>query len=431
MGPIVNLTARRIQLPPSVGYKGRLLPDPRPSIRWGERLQPNSLVSGLMAISVVGCLSCAESLAEAPPTEDSLVLFEDLVRNPDDVKANLAYARALEADGRIEEARQIYQKILTLSPNDPTASAALASLSQAAPPAQTDYTFRTGGAIETNAARRDANFRPFFDTLGFAEFTVNDLRQFGDVKLQSNIDVFSNIHNRYSPGNVSYFAIDSGPLFDLNGNGKLRTAIGGEYVLQGPSPIDGYRTRQFEFDAGNVIFNYLPPGNTALQSVNLLAGYNNFRESESFRSGPVIRLTTPILEDELLPASSILLITPGYVLNGARELVGAPLQPAHYNEANLDFITLTPLTENQFGSGRILGIAGLFLAGDIYNSHSPGESGSRRDFRIIPRVGLRLINFAHTPLQLDLDYRYDRNFSNEFVESYNDNIFSLTLTYHF
>jgi tetratricopeptide (TPR) repeat protein len=397
----------------------------------GERLRRNSLIRGLMAISVVSCLSCAESLAEVPPTEDSLVLFEDLVRNPDDVKANLAYARALEADGRVEEARRMYRKVLALSPNDPSAAAALASLTQAATPAQTDYTFRTGGAIETNAARRDSDFKSFFDTLGFAEFTVADLRQVGDVKLQSNLDIFSNIHNRYSPGDVSYFAVDSGPLWDLNGKGKLRTAIGGEYVLQGPSPIDGHRTREFEFDAGNVIFNYLPPGNTALQSVNLLAGYNNFRQSASFRSGPVIRLTAPILEEDLLPASAILLITPGYVLNGARQPFGEPLQPAHYNEPNLDFISVTPLAENQLGSGRILGILGLFLAGDIYNSHSPGESGSRRDFRIIPRVGLRLLNFAHTPLQLDLDYRYDRNFSTEFVESYNDNIFSLTLTYHF
>jgi len=376
--------------------------------------QLDSRVVCLMTIAVVGWMLCGKALAEPPPDADSLLLFEDLVRNPDDVKANLAYARALEADGRTAEARQIYNKILVLRPNDPTAAAALASLTEARAPAQTDYTFRTGGAIETNAARRDSNFEPFFDTLGFAEFTINDLRQFGDVKLQSNIDIFSNIHNRYSPGNVSYFAVDSGPLFDLQGNGKLRTAIGGEYVLQGPSPIDGHRTRH-----------------TALQSVNLLAGYNNFRESASFRSGPVIRLTAPILEEELLPASSILLITPGYVLNGARQPFGAPLQPAHYNEPNLDLITFTPLAENQLASGRVLGILGIFMAGDIYNTHSPGESGSRRDFRIIPRVGLRLLNFAHTPLQLDLDYRYDRNFSTEFVESYNDNIFSLTLTYHF
>jgi tetratricopeptide (TPR) repeat protein len=398
----------------------------------GGRLKHvNSRVMCLMAISVVGWVLREEARADAPPTDDSLMLFEDLVRNPDDARANLAYARALEAAGRIEEARRIYQKVLTLNPNDSSAAAALASLTQAGVPAQTDYTFRTGGAVETNAARRDADFKPFFDTLGFAEFTVNDLRQFGDVKLQSNIDVFSNIHNRYTPGNVSYFAIDSGPLFDLQGQGKLRTAIGGEYVLQGPSPIDGHRTRQFEFDAGNVIFNYLPPGNAALQSINLLVGYNNFRESASFRSGPVIRLTAPILEEDLLPASSILLITPGYVLNGARQPFGEPLQPAHYNEANLDFITFTPLAENQLWSGRILGILGLFLSGDFYNSHSPGESGARRDFRIIPRVGVRLLNFAHTPLQLDLDYRYDRNFSTEFVESYNDNIFSLTLTYRF
>jgi hypothetical protein len=395
----------------------------------GGRLK--RLVICLVTLSAVGLMLHQKALAERPPTEDSLMLFEDLVRNPDDVKTNLAYARALEAEGRIEEARQIYSKILLLSPNEPTAAAALASLTQAATPPQTDYTFRTGGAIETNAARRDSNFKPFFDTLGFAEFTINDLRQLGDIKVQSNIDIFSNIHNRYSPGNVSYFAIDSGPLFDLNGKGKLRTAIGGEYVLQGPSPIDGHRTRQFEFDAANVIFNYVPPGNVALQSVNLLAGYNNFRESASFRSGPVIRLTAPILAEEALPASSTLLVTPGYVLNGARQPFGAPLQPAHYNEANLDLISFTPLTENQLWSGRILGILGLFLAGDIYNSHSPGESGSRRDFRIIPRVGLRLLNFAHTPLQLDLDYRYDRNFSTEFAESYNDNIFSLTLTYHF
>ena len=390
-----------------------------------------SLVMGLMAVSPLAGVSCGEALAQPSPLEDSLILFEEVVRNPDDVRANLAYAKALQADGRTEEARRIYQKILALSPGNPNAAAALASLTQAPPSAQTDYTFRTGGAIETNAARRDSNFEPFFDTLGFAEFTVNDLRQFGDVKLQSNIDIFSNIHNRYSPGNISYFAIDSGPLFDLNGKGKLRTAIGGEYVLQGPSPIDGYRARQFEFDSANVIFNYLPPGNPALQSVNLLAGYNNFRESASFRSGPVIRLTAPILTEEGLPASSQLLVTPGYVLNGARQPLGAPLQAAHYNEPSLDFIAFTPLAENQLGSGRILGILGLFMAGDIYNSHPPGESGSRRDFRIIPRVGLRLLNFAHTPLQLDLDYRYDRNFSNEFAESYSDNIFSLTLTYHF
>ena len=65
-----------------------------------------------MAISVVSWVLREEARANARPTDDSLMLFEDLVRNPDDVRANLAYARALEAEGRIEEARRIYQKVL-------------------------------------------------------------------------------------------------------------------------------------------------------------------------------------------------------------------------------------------------------------------------------------------------------------------------------
>ncbi len=274
------------------------------------------------------------------------------------------------------------------------------------------------------------SFRGFFDTLGFGEFTVNDLRQLGNVKLQSNLDVFSNIHNRYSPGNVSAFTINSGPVFELAGHGTLRTAIGGEYVLQGQSPIGDRPPREFEFASGNAIFNYVPPGKSALQSVNLLAGYNQFRDWASFRSGPVIVMTAPILADNLFPFSSLLLATPGYVLNGAQQSTGEP-QAAHYNEANLELITFTPLADNSLGSGRVVGIVGVFLAGDLYNSSSPGQSGNRRDMLVIPRIGICLVNFAHTPLQLDFDYRYERNFSNEFTESYQDNIFSLTLTYRF
>jgi hypothetical protein len=318
---------------------------------------------------------------------------------------------------------------LVLSPNNPVAAAALAAVAPP-PAAQTNYTFRTGGAIETNDARRDANFSPFFDTLGFAELTVNDLRQLGGVKVQSNLDIFSNFHNRYSPGNISDFSADSGPVFDLSGHGTLRTAIGGAYVLQGQSPIGNRPPREFMFDTGDVIFNYAPPGNPALQSVNLLAGYDNFRPSGAFRSGPVIVVTAPFLASNLLPSSSLLLATPGYVLNGAQGSISEP-QAAHYNEANLELITFTPLAYNRLGSGRVVGIVGVFLAGDFYDSPSPGETGNRRDMLVIPRIGLRLEKFAHAPLQLDLDYRYERNFSNEFAESYQDNIFSLTLTYRF
>jgi hypothetical protein len=381
-------------------------------------------------MALVLCGLRIEAFAQESAADQGLGLFEELLRNPDNVNANLAYAKALQAQGRPEEAHQIYLKVLALSPGNPVALAAIAAPAPILGPGQTDYTFRTGGAIETNSARRDSNFEPYFDTLGFAELLVNDLRQVGTTPVQTNLDLYSNFHNRYKPGNISYFSIDSGPVYNFR-FGKIRTAIGGEYVLQGQSPVETYHSRQFEFDSGNFIFNYLPPETAALQSANLLVGYNNFRESASSRSGPVIRLTAPVLVDRLVPLPSLLLATPGYVLNGARQPSETPLQPAHYNEVNLDVLGLAPLVERQLGAGQVLGVFGLFLAGDFYSNATSVDSPNRRDFRIIPRLGIRLTDFLVRNLQLDLDYRYDRNFSNEFVESYRDNIFSLTLTSHF
>ena len=116
-------------------------------------------------------------------------------------------------------------------------------------------------------------------------------------------------------------ALDSGPILDFSTAGKLRVAVGGEYVLQGQSPIpaNGDHVRQFEFDSGNLIFNWFPPGKNALQSVNLLVGYDNFRNSQSFRSGVVMRLTAPFVFDEVLPIHTQLIVTPGFIYNGADE----------------------------------------------------------------------------------------------------------------
>jgi hypothetical protein len=380
-----------------------------------------------------------QSVAQTATPDNTLSQFETLLQNPNEIAANLAYAQSLQAAGQTAEARQIYLKVLSLDPNNATASAALATLGAPAPAAmgqaQTDYTLRVGGAYETNSARRPPNFRGFDDTVGFGEFTVNDTRQLGGITLQSNFDIYSDIHNRYSPGDISYVALDTGPLFDLGANGKLRVAAGGEYVLQGQSPIpaNGDHIRQFEFDSGNVIFNWFPPSKMALQSVNLLVGYDNFRHSASFRDGVVMRLTAPLVFDEVLPIHTQVIATPGFVYNGADEpnTLLTPLQPAHYNEASLDILTLTPITDHQLGADRIVGKIGLFADTQFYDSHDPVPTNNRQDIRMIPLAGIRLIRFLSTPVQLDFDYRYDRDFSNDFAQRFEDQIVSLTATIRF
>lgn len=382
------------------------------------------------------------------PVDDNLSQFESLLQNPNGIGANLSYAATLQVAGRTAEARQVYLKVLSLDPNNPIAKAALAASASVAAPTpvaagvqtaapQTDYTLRIGGAYESNSARLPPSigFQPFSDAVGFAEFTVNDTRQLGGITLQSNFDVYSDAHSRYSPGDISYVTADTGPVFDLAASGKLRVAVGGEYVLQGQSPIpaDGAHIRQFEFDAGNMIFNWFPARAQALQSVNLLVGYNNFRKSDGYRSGVVMRMTAPLVFDELLPATHTqLIVTPGFVYNGANQPNIVPaLQPAHYAEPDLDVLTLTPLADHQLGAERVVGKLGVFADAQFYDSHDPIPTNDRQDFRLVPLAGLRLVGFLWPRVQLDLDYRYDRNFSNDAAQRFEDHIVSLTATIRF
>ncbi len=399
----------------------------------------------MAAVCVSIPLSGHRVMAQAGGVDDSLSQFESLLQDPNGTAANLSYAASLQAAGRTVEARQLYLKVLSLDPNNPAAKTALAAsapaaLSAPAPPAggvQTNYTLRIGSAYESNSARLppSVGFQPFSDVLGFAEFTVNDTRRLGDVTLQSNFDIYSNAHARYSPGDISYATLDTGPIFDLADNGRLRIAVGTEYVLEGQSPIpaDGDHIRQFEFDAGNVIFNWFPARAQQLQSVNLLVGYDNFRKSDDYRSGVVMHLTAPFIFNDLLTgAHTQLILTPGFVYNGANQpTVTPPLQPTHYGEGDLDVLTLTPLAEHQLGAERVVGKLGIFADTQYYDSHDPIPTNDRQDIQLIPLAGVRLVGFLWPNVQLDLDYRYDRNFSNDAAQRFDDHIVSLIATLRF
>lgn len=343
----------------------------------------------------------------------------------------------------------MYQKVLSLDPNNATAKTALTSVSPgggpsaiagAAPPpsgAQTDYTLRFGLGYESNSARLPPVYPGGYgDAVGFGEFTVNDTRQLGGTTWQSNFDIYGDAHARYTPGDIDYVTLDSGPVFDLGNSGKLRVAVGGEYVLQGqsPAPTDGAHIPQFEFDAGNMIFNWFPAQSHALQSVNLLVGYDNFRGgSDAYRSGVVMHATAPFVFDNLLPATHTqLTVTPGFIYNGANQpSVVPPLQPAHYSEGDLDVLTLTPLAERQFGAARVVGKLGIFADTQYYDSHDPIPTNDRQDIQVIPLAGVRLVGFLWPNVQLDLDYRYDRNFSNDAAQRFEDHIVSLIATVRF
>ena len=405
--------------------------------------------------SVAAAVLCASllpgyrAMAQTAAADDTLTQYESVLQDPNGVAANLSYAAGLQAAGQSTEAQQMYQKVLNLDPNNATARAALPSVSPGAGPAaiagaapppggeQTDYTLRFGLAYQSNSALLPPVYpRGYGDAVGFGEFTVNDTRRLGDITLQSNFDVYANAHARYTPGDIDYVTLDSGPVFDFGGAGKLRVAVGGEYLLQGqsPEPASGAHIPEFEFDAGNMILNWFPARAQELQSVNLLVGYDHFAGGpDSYRSGVVMHLTAPFVFNDLPAATHTqVILTPGFVYNGANTPnVVPPLQPAHYEEADLDVLTLTPLAEHQLGAQRVLGKLGIFADAQYYDSHDPIPTNDRQDIQLIPVIGLRFVGFLWPRVQLDLDYRYDRNFSNDAAQRFADHIVTLMATVRF
>ncbi|HTW50578.1 MAG TPA: hypothetical protein VME45_01635 [Stellaceae bacterium] len=398
-------------------------------------------------LSAWAVLSIVPAAAQTAAADDGLSQYERVLEDPNGVASNLSYAQSLQATGQNGEAQQVYQKVLSLDPNNVTARAALPTITSggaiaalgatpAASGAQTDYTLRFGIGYESNSAHLPpTSAHGYSDAVGFGEFTVNDTRQVGGITLQSNFDIYSNAHARYTLGDLTYATVDTGPLFNLGDNGKLRVAAGTEYVLLGQSststPTDV--VREFEFNAGNMILNWFPARAQALQSVNLLVGYDNFRKSLGYQSGVVMHMTAPFVFNDLPAATHTqVIVTPGFIYNGANQPdVVPPLEPAHYAEGDLDLLTLTPLAERTLGADRVLGKLGIFADTQHYDSHAAIPTNDRQDIQLIPVAGVRLAGFLWPRVQLDLDYRYDRNFSNDAAQRFTDHIVSLIATVRF
>jgi hypothetical protein len=390
---------------------------------------------GLLAVAAIIALAPVRSFGDTPPTDNSLPLFETLLSDPNNVAANLAYAEALQGEGRIDEATAIYRKVLSLDPNNAAAAGALNALGASVSAAHTDFTLRWGGAWESNSPRRPPGFSGNAGEVGFGEFTINDFRDIGGIPFQSNFDLYSNIHTKFPSVDISYVSADTGPVADLGTLGKLRIAAGGEYLLQGSivnPPDGGHGTRRFTFDAGDMILNYFPPTKMALQSVNALVGYDSFTADEDFRDGWVFRMTAPFVFTEVTPYHTELIATPGFIYNGASDPFATTPRPAHYEEIDLDLLALTPLAQHELWSDSVVGKVGMFVDSQWYNSHDPSlTTGDRQDVQIIPLIGIRLLNFAGTRIEVDFDYRYDRNFSNDPSERFQDHIVTLAGTYRF
>lgn len=138
-------------------------------------------------------------------------------------------------------------------------------------------------------------------------------------------------------------------------------------------------------------------------------------------------LQAPFLFQSNLPWNGKFQLIPRAKYIGANE--GGFHQAAEFYELGFSSLYLVPLdwsAENKYAAK-----AGIDVSARAYTGHDPNEFDDRNDARLIPTTGLRIIWALRQPLQLDIDYAYDHNFSNDRDKRFRDHIIAATTTLRF
>jgi len=203
---------------------------------------------------------CSTAWAQNLPPQQVVALIAQTIHDPDNVNAYLQLARHYQALGQTENAKRLYQKALLLDPNNAEAKSALGQIGRPSTKGATYFELRLGVRYEDNAVRRDNSFLHFDDVSGFGEIRMIDLRPLGKLEWQTEVDLFGVINNRYSPGDLGYGALNSGPVLQLESGAKVRVALGIDYAAKGPSPRPRNHDRELKhlFTGYEAIVSYLP-----------------------------------------------------------------------------------------------------------------------------------------------------------------------------
>lgn len=297
---------------------------------------------------------CSTAWAQNLPPQQVVALIAQTIHDPDNVNAYLQLARHYQALGQSENAKRLYQKALLLDPNNAEAKSALGQIGRPSAKGATYFELRLGMRYEDNAVRRDNSFLHFDDVSGFGEIRMIDLRPLGKLEWQTEVDLFGVINNRYSPGDLGYGALNSGPVFQLESGAKVRVALGIDHAAKGPSPRPRNHDRELKhlFTGYEAIVSYLPATKGAWRRLDLSVGYYDFVSFESFRSGPFAMLQAPFLFQSNLPWNGKFQLIPRAKYIGANE--GGFHQAAEFYELGFSSLYLVPLDWSAITSNSIL-----------------------------------------------------------------------------
>lgn len=347
-------------------------------------------------------------------------LYTQILRDPANSELNFRYARLAEERGELRKALAAYERVLVNDPNHPDVLRALQRIRRKLQPNTTQVLFEIGGGWESNP-RRLASGKSG-DGVALARFTVKDERGFGDASRWRTIgQLLGDIYFDNSDLRYGYAGAYTGPVVDLTPNLAVHAALGG-----GAAYFD---QRYFFSEAtANLTFESYLEG--AFHTVRVRGGYRDYDDFFPSDNGFFADVTGKFSFPNILGPNDIFIASPWYRwsdIGGTGFSLLTPteqVQPGRYTEFGGKLEYYRRVVEWMTVGGSIaVSKRDYSKTFDVLAS----ATVSRRDVTIIPGATLIFHHVMGYQTDLRVDYRFERNDSNQVVRDYENHIATVML----
>ena len=343
-----------------------------------------------------------------------------IVNDPTNIELNLRYARLAEEKGEPRKALAAYERVLSYDPGNTEAQSGMQRVRARILPAVTEIFTEFGAGWETNPHQVPVGKKG--DLQLFGRVSLRDERTIADTRWRTTGLLIGNLYADNGDLNYGYASAAVGPVYAAGQSFTMHPAIGGAVSYFGHHPF-------YKEAFTSVIFEGVQSG--VVQTYRLRGGYRDFDDFFPATQGFFADFTAKFAKPEVFVPGDLVILAPwvrwsgvggSFLVNTPTVGVSNDVQLGRYTEAGARIEYYMTLTD-WLVAGPSFAYSERIYANSLLSS---GIISRRHDHIYSPGATFIFRNLPNMPGSLRLDYRYERDSSNDPMSSYTNNLVTLT-----
>ena len=377
-----------------------------------------ALIATALFASNVEAADAIESASGPGAPADLTRLYGAILRDPTNSQLNLRYAMLAEASGKLRWALAAYERVLVNDPGNPEAQAGLQRVRRRLQPNTTQFVAELGAVGESNPRYLPSDGRA--EAQALASLAMRDERTLADVRWRTTALAYGLLHSSEHDLNYGYIGAATGPVVDLGPGLLFHPAIGGAATT-----LDG----RFFYGEGAAMATFEDYVQGLYQGIRFRVAYRDYDSFWPSQRG-VYADAVGKFSVRLSP-EDLLILSPWVRWSDIKGTVLLnPLlidvQAGAYIEGGGKFELY-----HRFFEWLVAG-PNVTLIERAYRSDVVGSlTERRRDFLVIPGATIAFPNLFGFHRDFRLEYKFQRDFSNDPTIRFSDHIVAATVAARF